>query len=75
MISGNHATGLGAMRGGIRFAAGYPITPATEVLEWLAPRLSDAGGTLSQAEDELASINMAIGASFGGVPSPVRACR
>jgi 2-oxoglutarate ferredoxin oxidoreductase subunit alpha len=69
MISGNHATGLGAMRGGIRFAAGYPITPATEVLEWLAPRLNDAGGTLAQAEDELASINMAIGASFGGIPS------
>ena len=69
MISGNHATGLGAMRGGIRFAAGYPITPATEVLEWLAPRLNDAGGTLTQAEDELASLNMAIGASFGGVPS------
>ncbi len=69
LISGNHATGLGAMRGGIRFAAGYPITPATEVLEWLAPRLNDAGGTLAQAEDELASINMAIGASFGGIPS------
>jgi 2-oxoglutarate ferredoxin oxidoreductase subunit alpha len=69
MISGNHATGLGAMRGGVRFAAGYPITPATEVLEWLAPRLNDAGGTLTQAEDELASLNMAIGASFGGIPS------
>lgn len=69
MISGNHAAGLGALRGGIRFAAAYPITPATEILEWLAPRLNDAGGTLSQAEDELASINMAIGASFGGVPS------
>ena len=69
MMSGNHATGLGAMRGGIRFAAAYPITPATEILEWLAPRLNDAGGTLSQAEDELASINMAIGASFGGIPS------
>jgi len=69
MMSGNHATGLGAMRGGIRFAAAYPITPATEILEWLAPRLNDAGGTLAQAEDELASINMAIGASFGGVPS------
>ncbi len=69
MLSGNHATGLGAMRGGIRFAAAYPITPATEILEWLAPRLNDAGGTLAQAEDELASINMAIGASFGGVPS------
>ena len=69
LISGNHAAGLGALRGGIRFAAAYPITPATEVLEWLAPRLSDAGGTLVQAEDELASINMAIGASYGGVPS------
>lgn len=68
-ISGNQAAGLGALRGGIRFAAAYPITPATELLEWLAPRLSDAGGTLVQAEDELASINMAIGASFGGVPS------
>jgi 2-oxoglutarate ferredoxin oxidoreductase subunit alpha len=69
LISGNHATGLGAMRGGVRFAAGYPITPATEILEWLAPRLNDAGGTLTQAEDELASLNMAIGASFGGIPS------
>jgi 2-oxoglutarate ferredoxin oxidoreductase subunit alpha len=69
MISGNHAAGLGALRGGVRFAAAYPITPATEILEWLAPRLNDAGGTLSQAEDELASINMAIGASFGGIPS------
>ena len=69
LISGNHAAGLGALRGGIRFAAAYPITPATEILEWLAPRLGDAGGTLLQAEDELASINMAIGASYGGIPS------
>ncbi len=69
MISGNHATGLGALRGGVRFAAAYPITPATEILEWLAPRLKDTGGALTQAEDELASINMAIGASYGGVPS------
>ena len=69
LISGNHAAGLGALRGGIRFAAAYPITPATEILEWLAPRLGDAGGTLLQAEDEIASINMAIGASYGGIPS------
>lgn len=69
LMSGNHACGLGALRGGIRFAAAYPITPATEVLEWLAPRLHDAGGTLVQAEDELASINMVIGASYGGIPS------
>jgi len=69
LISGNHAAGLGALRGGIRFAAAYPITPATEILEWLAPRLHDIGGTLVQAEDELASINMVIGASYGGAPS------
>jgi 2-oxoglutarate ferredoxin oxidoreductase subunit alpha len=49
--------------------AAYPITPASEMLEWLSPRLEQLGGTLLQAEDELASINMAIGASFGGVPA------
>jgi len=68
-ITGNEATGLGAVRGGVRFAAAYPITPATEILEWLAPALAKVGGTLVQAEDELASINMIIGASFGGTPS------
>ncbi len=69
LISGNEAAGLGAVRGGVRFAAAYPITPATEVLEWLAPALDRVGGILVQAEDELASINMIIGASYGGVPS------
>ena len=68
-ISGNEASGLGAMRGGVRLVAAYPITPASEILEWLAPRLKKAGGALLQAEDELASVNMIIGASFGGVPS------
>jgi|TARA_Y100000031_G_scaffold142437_1_gene171944 2-oxoglutarate ferredoxin oxidoreductase subunit alpha len=69
MISGNDATAVGALRGGIRFVAAYPITPATEILEWLSPRLAKLGGTLVQAEDELASINMCVGASFGGIPS------
>jgi len=69
LISGNEATGLGAVRGGVRFAAAYPITPATEILEWLAPALPKVGGALVQAEDELASINMAIGASYGGKPA------
>jgi 2-oxoglutarate ferredoxin oxidoreductase subunit alpha len=68
-LSGNEGCGLGALRGGIRFAAAYPITPASDLLEWLAPRLEHLGGELLQAEDELASINMTIGASFGGVPS------
>ena len=68
-ISGNEACGLGALRGGIRFVAAYPITPASEILEWLAPRLEQVSGSLLQAEDELASVNMIIGASFGGVPA------
>jgi 2-oxoglutarate/2-oxoacid ferredoxin oxidoreductase subunit alpha len=68
-ISGNEAAGYGAIRGGVRFVAAYPITPATELLEWMAPALARVGGALVQAEDELASVNMAIGASYGGVPS------
>jgi 2-oxoglutarate ferredoxin oxidoreductase subunit alpha len=68
-ISGNEAAGLGSVRGGVRFVAAYPITPSTEILEWLAPNLERLGGVLVQAEDELASINMIIGASFGGTPS------
>ncbi len=69
LLSGNEAAGFGAVRGGVRFVAAYPITPATEVLEWLAPALQKVGGTLIQVEDELASINAIVGASYGGVPS------
>jgi len=69
LVSGNETTGLGAIRGGIRFAAAYPITPASEILEWLAPSLTKVGGVLLQAEDELAAVNMTIGASYGGTPS------
>jgi 2-oxoglutarate ferredoxin oxidoreductase subunit alpha len=69
MITGDEALGMGALEGGIRFLAGYPITPATELIEWLTPELPRLGGRMVQAEDELASINMALGASFGGVPS------
>lgn len=69
LVSGNQTTGLGAIRGGVRFAAAYPITPASEILEWLAPNLTKVGGALFQAEDELAAVNMIIGASFGGTPA------
>ncbi len=69
LVTGNEATGFGALAGGIRFCAAYPITPSTEIQEWLAGALPQVGGTLVQAEDELASINMCIGASFGGVPA------
>ncbi len=69
LINGSEACGLGALKAGIRFVAAYPITPASAILEWLAPNLENLGGNLVQAEDELASINMIIGSSFGGVPS------
>lgn len=68
-ITGNEAAACGAVHGGIRYAAGYPITPATEILEWLATALPRVGGTMVQAEDELASVAQIIGASFGGVPA------
>lgn len=69
LLTGNEAAALGALRGGIRFAAIYPITPATDLAEWLAPRLQEMGGQLIQAEDEIAALNMALGASYGGVPA------
>jgi len=57
------------LRGGVRFAGCYPITPATDLVEWLAPQIAKLGGRLALAEDELAAINMVLGASFGGVPA------
>ncbi len=66
VLTGNEAIALGALAAGCRFYAGYPITPATDIMEFLAPLLPKVGGTLIQAEDEIAAINMAIGASFAG---------
>jgi 2-oxoglutarate ferredoxin oxidoreductase subunit alpha len=68
-LSGNQAAGLGALEAGIRFVAAYPITPSTDALEWMADGLEKLGGQLLQAEDELAAINMIVGAAFGGVPA------
>jgi len=68
-ISGNRAAALGALRGGVRFVGCYPITPATDLVEWLAPHIRELGGNLVLAEDELAAINMVLGASYGGIPA------
>ena len=65
-ITGNHALALGFLVAGGRFFTGYPITPATEVLEWLEQYLPQFGGVVVQAEDELSAVNMAIGASLTG---------
>jgi 2-oxoglutarate ferredoxin oxidoreductase subunit alpha len=69
LISGNQALALGALRAGVRFVGCYPITPATDLVEWLAPHLLKLGGQLVLGEDELASINMTLGASYGGTPA------
>lgn len=66
-ISGNHATAFGFLAAGGRFFAGYPITPATDVMDWLSRHFPAVGGITMQAEDELAAINLAIGASLVGV--------
>jgi 2-oxoglutarate ferredoxin oxidoreductase subunit alpha len=66
ILSGADAMALGALMGGCDFYAGYPITPASEVMESLAKHLPAFGGTFVQVEDEIAAINMAIGASFSG---------
>ena len=68
-LTGNQAAAFGALDAGIRFVAAYPITPASDLLEWIASPLEQLGGELVQAEDELAAINMALGAAFGGIPS------
>jgi 2-oxoglutarate ferredoxin oxidoreductase subunit alpha len=69
LISGNEALGFGFLSAGGRFYAGYPITPATDVLDFLNRWMGTFGGISIQAEDELASINMALGAAMAGVRS------
>ncbi|MGI0078418.1 MAG: 2-oxoacid:acceptor oxidoreductase subunit alpha [Nitrososphaerales archaeon] len=66
LATGNEAAAFGFLVGGGRFFIGYPITPATDIMEWLAPRLPKFGGVVKQAEDELAVINMGIGAACAG---------
>ncbi|MBX6722898.1 MAG: 2-oxoacid:acceptor oxidoreductase subunit alpha, partial [Dactylosporangium sp.] len=66
MMSGNEATGLGAIAAGCRVMAAYPITPASDVMEYLVKRLPKFGGVVMQAEDEIASITTLIGAGFAG---------
>ena len=67
LMMGNDAIAYGALVGGCRFMSGYPITPATDILEWMAKYLPEHGGVAIQAEDELSAINMALGAAFTGV--------
>ncbi len=66
-INGDTACAEGAISAGCRFFAGYPITPATEVAERMSERLPQVGGVFIQMEDEIASMNAILGASWAGV--------
>ncbi|WP_327053184.1 2-oxoacid:acceptor oxidoreductase subunit alpha [Halomicrococcus gelatinilyticus] len=66
LLNGDEAIGMGAIAAGCRFYSGYPITPATDVMEYLTGRIEQFGGEVVQAEDELSAINMALGAARAG---------
>jgi len=67
VMSGCEAMALGSLVAGCKFYAGYPITPATEIMEMLAKELPRLGGNVIQCEDEIAAITATLGASFSGV--------
>lgn len=67
LLQGNHACALGALAVGCRFFAGYPITPSSEIAEFMSRELPKLGGKFIQMEDEIASIAAVIGASVGGL--------
>ncbi len=69
LLTGSQALGLGAIAAGLRFYSAYPMSPSTSVMEYLSEQSLETGIIVEQAEDEIAAINMAIGASFAGVPA------
>jgi 2-oxoglutarate ferredoxin oxidoreductase subunit alpha len=71
VMSGNQAIALGALAGGCKFYAAYPMTPASSIMHWLAPRAPKFGMLMKQTEDEIAAINMAIGAGYAGLRAMV----
>ena len=66
LISGNQAIAVGAIAAGVNYFGGYPITPASDILEWLSVRLPQVGGLTIQCEDEIASLASVVGASYAG---------
>lgn len=66
-LIGNDSIALGALAAGARFMPAYPITPASDIMEYLIQKLPEVGGTVIQTEDEIAAATMAIGANYAGV--------
>jgi 2-oxoglutarate ferredoxin oxidoreductase subunit alpha len=71
LLNGNEAIALGALAGGLKFCAFYPMTPSTSIVLELITHAETMGCVFEQAEDEIGAINMAIGAAFAGAPSMV----
>jgi 2-oxoglutarate ferredoxin oxidoreductase subunit alpha len=69
LMQGNEACAAGAISAGCRFFAGYPITPSSDIAEYLARELPKVGGVFIQMEDEIASMGAVIGASLAGTKS------
>jgi 2-oxoglutarate ferredoxin oxidoreductase subunit alpha len=67
LLTGNEAISLGAIAAGCKFMAAYPMTPVSSIMEYLAEKAKDFGLVMVHAEDEIAAINMAIGAAYAGV--------
>ncbi len=67
LINGNEAIALGAIAAGVTFYSAYPMTPSTSIMNNLADKQLEAGIVVEQAEDEIAAINMAIGANYAGI--------
>jgi 2-oxoglutarate/2-oxoacid ferredoxin oxidoreductase subunit alpha len=67
LLNGNEALSLGAIAAGCKFMAAYPMTPASSIMEYLAAKSSDFGLVMVHAEDEIAAMNMVIGAAYAGV--------
>jgi len=67
LLNGNQAFAMGALAGGCRFVSGYPMTPGSPVLEWMAAHAEEYGLVTLQVEDEIAALCMAIGAGYAGV--------
>jgi 2-oxoglutarate ferredoxin oxidoreductase subunit alpha len=67
LINGNEAVGLGAIAAGCKFYCGYPMTPSTGILSFMAKHADEFNIAVDQVEDEVAALNMALGASYAGI--------
>jgi len=69
LMNGSEAAGLGAILSGLKFMSAYPMSPSTGIMEYIASKQKELGIIVEQAEDEIAAINMSLGASYAGVRS------